>query len=449
MKNPAIFFISLSLSIIISSTVNAQLEILTSGDIGIGTSEPSNIGGFDRVMEINGYNSSKIVVSNDYTSINTSLMANRWGNWGGVGTQTNHDFLIFSNNVANIVMRKEGKVNIRSYLQLGEYANTIQLSTTGYFGSANNFDFNPYKATKGMIFEQGISESSGFYCDGDYAVIWSPGDNQRLLRVYDEDGMIEKWYLDGSGYAHTISDINSKENIQAISSSLSLLKNVEGVKFNYKAEDFSSDTSQLASKLLSQEESDRESDEYDSLYTDKASIIDENKYDPSQNEYYGFIAQDVEKIFPDIVDTDEHGTMYISYDQFIPLLVEAVKEQQTEIELLRSEISLLKLESTIKSISFVNQTPTEINEAEPVLYQNIPNPYSEGTIIKYYLPDGLSEADIIIFDMTGKQMKSFSLNTPGESSIKVSSSELQPGMFMYTMVVDGKIIDTKQMILTN
>jgi len=60
-------------------------------------------------------------------------MANRWGNWGGVGTQTNHDFLIFSNNIANIIMRKEGKVNIRSYLQLGEYANTIQLSTTGYF----------------------------------------------------------------------------------------------------------------------------------------------------------------------------------------------------------------------------------------------------------------------------------------------------------------------------
>jgi len=118
--------------------------------------------------------------------------------------------------------------------------------------------------------------------------------------------------------------------------------------------------------------------------------------------------------------------MYISYDQFIPLLVEAVKEQQTEIELLRSEISSLKSESIIKSISFVNQTPTEINEAAPVLYQNIPNPYSEGTIIKYYLPDGLSEADIIIFDMTGKQLKSFSLNTPGESSIKISSSELQP-----------------------
>jgi len=300
-----------------------------------------------------------------------------------------------------------------------------------------------------MIFEQGICESSGFYCDGDYAVIWSPGDNQRLLRVYDEDGMIEKWYLDASGYAHTISDINSKENIQAISSSLSLLKNVEGVKFNYRAEDYNSDDSQLASKHLPQDESDRESDEYDSLYTDKASIIDENKYDPAQNEYYGFIAQDVEKFFPEIVDTDENGTMYISYDQFIPLLVEAVKEQQTEIELLRSEISSLKSESTIKSISFVNQTPTEINEAAPVLYQNIPNPYSEGTIIKYYLPDGLSEADIIVFDMTGKQLKSFSLNTPGESSIKVSSSELQPGMFMYTMVVDGKIIDTKQMILAD
>lgn len=220
---------------------------------------------------------------------------------------------------------------------------------------------------------------------------------------------------------------------------VTLLSKIQGVQYNYKKED-QSDQAETNYKIPGNEV-------YDSLNND--TVADRNKYDPSQKKYYGFIAQDVEKVFPDIVDNDEKGTMYISYDQFIPLLVEAVKEQQAEIEGLRSEITALISESTLKSISFVSQTPTENNATEPVLFQNIPNPYSDGTIIKYYLPKGFSEAKIIICDLTGKMLKSISLHTEGESSIKISGNELQPGMFMYTMVVDGKIIDTKQMIITD
>jgi len=51
----------------------------------------------------------------------------------------------------------------------------------------------------------------------------------------------------------------------------------------------------------------------------------------SKQRQIGLIAQEVEKIIPEIVQSDENGFKSISYTQLIPLLIEAVKSQQTII----------------------------------------------------------------------------------------------------------------------
>jgi hypothetical protein len=56
----------------------------------------------------------------------------------------------------------------------------------------------------------------------------------------------------------------------------------------------------------------------------------------------GFIAQDVEKIFPELVKTDQDGIKSIQYGNLIAPLVEAIKEQQKQIEQLRQEVEELK-----------------------------------------------------------------------------------------------------------
>ncbi|MCX6798325.1 MAG: tail fiber domain-containing protein [Candidatus Falkowbacteria bacterium] len=56
---------------------------------------------------------------------------------------------------------------------------------------------------------------------------------------------------------------------------------------------------------------------------------------------YGFIAQDVEQVVPELVETDATGLKSVAYGNFTALLVEAVKEQQAEIDSLRLEISRL------------------------------------------------------------------------------------------------------------
>jgi DNA-binding MltR family transcriptional regulator len=51
----------------------------------------------------------------------------------------------------------------------------------------------------------------------------------------------------------------------------------------------------------------------------------------------GFIAQDVQAIFPELVEEDAEGYLSVDYLGLIPVLVEAIKEQQVQIEELQKK----------------------------------------------------------------------------------------------------------------
>jgi hypothetical protein len=46
----------------------------------------------------------------------------------------------------------------------------------------------------------------------------------------------------------------------------------------------------------------------------------------------GFVAQEVQQLFPELVQQDADGYLYIDYVGLIPVLVESVKEQQEQID---------------------------------------------------------------------------------------------------------------------
>ena len=98
------------------------------------------------------------------------------------------------------------------------------------------------------------------------------------------------------GFYYT-SDISKKIDIQPLNDSLDKILNLQGVSFNWKN-------------------------------TGESSI--------------GLIAQDVEKIFPEVVSGKE-GEKTIDYGKLVAPLIEALKEQQKEIEELKAEIEELKL----------------------------------------------------------------------------------------------------------
>jgi ethanolamine utilization microcompartment shell protein EutS len=68
------------------------------------------------------------------------------------------------------------------------------------------------------------------------------------------------------------------------------------------------------------------------------------KNDENKKEYVGFIAQEVEEYIPEVVSTDNTEERYkaIAYEKLIPFLVEAIKEQQKQIEELKQKIEVLE-----------------------------------------------------------------------------------------------------------
>ena len=78
----------------------------------------------------------------------------------------------------------------------------------------------------------------------------------------------------------------------------------------------------------------------------KLLLIDGKSYAMKKNEgesKIGLLAQDVQKVFPELVKTtnDKNKTLSLNYQGLIPVLINAIKEQQKEIKELKNKIKSL------------------------------------------------------------------------------------------------------------
>jgi hypothetical protein len=161
---------------------------------------------------------------------------------------------------------------------------------------------------------------------------------------------------------------------------------------------------------------------------------------------FGLIAQEVESVIPEAVSENSEGVKGINYREISVLLIDAVKSQQKEIELLKEEIASIT-DGSKKSLE-ENTSLNSIKNEVTLLHQNIPNPFNENTEINYFIPDGSQSALLFVFNMQGELIKQSELFGMGEGSYILNGSELQPGMYIYSLVIDDKEIDSKRMILT-
>lgn len=170
-----------------------------------------------------------------------------------------------------------------------------------------------------------------------------------------------------------------------------------------------------------------------------------------QRKEYGFISQEMETILPELTDTMK-GTLMMDYDQLIPFLVEGMKEQQEQIKTLQTlvysqEQDLIEMKKQLESYSSSDKDNSN-SDATSQLFDNNPNPFTLDTKIKFYISENARVSRLIIHDLQGIEIKSFNINQTGYSSIILNGSELKAGMYLCTLLVDNKIIDTKRMVLS-
>ena len=173
----------------------------------------------------------------------------------------------------------------------------------------------------------------------------------------------------------------------------------------------------------------------------------------------GFIAQEVEDlvkktgyVFSGVDAPENENDPYgIRYAAFVVPLVKGMQELAAKLEAQEQKVAAQqhKIDSLINQLSSTSEGK-RLNEDNggAVLLQNAPNPFTSETQIKMTLPDDVRDASLMIYNLSGKQIKTVLVNDRGEVSVKISGNELSAGMYLYSLIADGKVVDTKRLILT-
>lgn len=164
----------------------------------------------------------------------------------------------------------------------------------------------------------------------------------------------------------------------------------------------------------------------------------------------GFVAQELKTVLPNLVTEDNKGYLGINYIGLIPYLIQSIKEQNKQIQELQSQLqSCCALNTTNNRVANPVDEIEKQDLSSPKLEQNNPNPFSQQTQIAYYIPENCNNTSLHIYDLNGVELKAIDISQKGKGNVTIDANSLKAGMYLYTLICDGKEIATKKMILTS
>lgn len=234
------------------------------------------------------------------------------------------------------------------------------------------------------------------------------------IKLYNTDKLLYNSIEVASIYNH--SDARAKTNVQDMKGALSTILNLRPVTYNWL----------------------KPSDEdIAAISSADSSVTSIHSYSPEENLQYGFLAQEVEKIIPDIVRTSDTGDKLINYTALIPMLVESIQELH---EILNQQ------NVTIESLSGQLGTYTiQSHDTKNRLISCTPNPTSGFVTIETQLEDNVKEAGIIITSMAGNREKLLTVSA-NETTATTDVSAFSAGIHIVSLYIDGKLADSCRLI---
>lgn len=196
----------------------------------------------------------------------------------------------------------------------------------------------------------------------------------------------------------------------------------------------------------------------------------QNTFDFEKDLQYGFIAQEIEQVLPDLVSTinfpeklDAQGKRVadamtyksVEYMEIIPITVGAIQDLSDENDSLRREVANLNdrlstlencLSALLPTLCQMNQQAIQANTLEAqeqlrknivvtlsnqaviVLDQNVPNPFAEQTVINFSIPETIQKAQFHFYNEEGKIIQSVDIPERGLGSLTVFGADLSTGV---------------------
>lgn len=107
-------------------------------------------------------------------------------------------------------------------------------------------------------------------------------------------------------------------------------------------------------------------------------------------------------------------------------------------------IADLEARVTALEDELLGKASTEYNSAR--LFQNAPNPYSNHTVIPFYIPETVSNARLILTNVQGNIVDEIMIYARGNGSLEFDQSDLESGTYFYTLILDNKQLESKVMV---
>ena len=184
-----------------------------------------------------------------------------------------------------------------------------------------------------------------------------------------------------------------------------------------------------------------------------------------QAKQYGFLAQNMQKIFPELVQTvvdkakGENNLLEyktVNYLGMIPILTKALQEEhaqrvQTEQDLKDLKQRLQNIEALLSKNAVSSQPAMQktLNASTVAkLDQNAPNPFNQKSTISCFVPSNTKNAMVVIYSSKGAKVKTFNNLSAGANHFDINANTLAGGVYTYVLLIDGKQADSRQMIIT-
>ena len=395
MKKIALFFV---FGLVCVAAMNAQINVDANGHVGIGT----NLGYYNSPLSVGGVGDAEAEVS--------ILTGNRYG--------------LYSNNqspTSSWTYGVYGQSLVTTRKHIGVYGiayNSTPLSTGRTYGIVG-FAGNATSGWNSAVFGGLGGSQNGGAIVGSVLNPWGlehamPGRYAGYFEgpVRSTDAMTATAFT-------VVSDARCKTNVQTLGEARSLrgLLELSPVEYTMTAEPVT-DPNVL-----------------DTLAQPMAACV---KAVDEERHRFGLIAQDVQKIYPELVYEDANGYLSIDYIGLIPLLIQSVQQLNAELKTLHAETEIQKSPSGMERTTLI---------AEATLGQNYPNPFAGECKIVYDLPESVKVARLYIYDLSGRQVDSYVLNERGKGSLTIGSEKMDNGIYLYTLIADGISVGARQMIV--
>lgn len=179
-----------------------------------------------------------------------------------------------------------------------------------------------------------------------------------------------------------------------------------------------------------------------------------------QEKQYGFIAQELEEVFPSMVmkindpaSNNSKQFRAVNYTALIPVMVSGLQEQQADQEHLIAQNKELqdrveRLEALVAQLSKKAGLSDALEvQAIGSIDQNFPNPVEGMTSFKFEVPTDAQQVSLDIYNLNGQKVYSYLIYERGVGAFSLDMSFLTSGAYTYALSIDGKLTQSRKMIV--